>query len=177
MSRILGAIRQNGYVVRDIHAAIKYWVEVVGVGPWFLGDPVAIEDFRYRGQPSPAKVAIALANSGDLQLELIQQVADGPSLYRDFLETHGEGLQHIAYWTREIEGDCQRLLKLGWRIGQTGHVGNPGRFIYFETTGHAGTCVEISDISGPKGPLFQRIREAAANWDGKEPVRPFWAAR
>ena len=30
MSRIFGSITQNGYVVRDIHAALKHWIEVLG---------------------------------------------------------------------------------------------------------------------------------------------------
>ena len=33
MSRIFGAVCQNGYVVRDIDAAMKHWIEVMGVGP------------------------------------------------------------------------------------------------------------------------------------------------
>ncbi len=35
MSRIFGAIRQNGYVVRDIEAALDHWIKVIGVGPFF----------------------------------------------------------------------------------------------------------------------------------------------
>ncbi|MEH2540379.1 hypothetical protein V1278_006603 [Bradyrhizobium sp. AZCC 1577] len=33
MSRIFGAVCQNGYVVRDIRAAMDHWVNVIGVGP------------------------------------------------------------------------------------------------------------------------------------------------
>ena len=35
MSRIFGPIRQNGYVVRDINAALEHWTSVVGMGPLF----------------------------------------------------------------------------------------------------------------------------------------------
>jgi len=38
MSRIWGPVRQNGYVVRDVEAAMKYWTDVVGVGPFFYLD-------------------------------------------------------------------------------------------------------------------------------------------
>ena len=34
MSRFLGEIRQFGYVVDDIEAGMKYWTEVMGVGPF-----------------------------------------------------------------------------------------------------------------------------------------------
>ena len=39
MSRIFGAVCQNGYVVRDIDAAMKHWIEVMGVGPWYYIGP------------------------------------------------------------------------------------------------------------------------------------------
>ena len=38
MSRIFGPIRQLGYVVQDIESAMRHWVEVEGVGPWFVLD-------------------------------------------------------------------------------------------------------------------------------------------
>ena len=31
----------------------------------------------------------------------------------------------------------------------------------------------FTDYAGPKGKLFRLIREAAQDWDGKDPVRPF----
>jgi hypothetical protein len=46
MSRIFGAITQNGYVVRDLQAAMKHWVEVMGVGPSFYFEKVKIDYFR-----------------------------------------------------------------------------------------------------------------------------------
>ncbi len=52
MSRRFGEIRQNGYVVRDIEAAMSHWTTVLGVGPFFYFERVPIEDFRYRGAPS-----------------------------------------------------------------------------------------------------------------------------
>ena len=172
MSRIFGAIAQNGYVVRDIQAAIRHWVDVLGVGPWYLGDPAPITNFRYRGEPSAVKLALALANSGPLQIELIEQKNDAPSLYRDFLNAGHEGLQHVAYWTDTFDADLARVLALGYRIGHSGETGRPGRFAYFETEGHPGTVVELSETSGPKRRLFETVREAAQGWDGREPVRP-----
>ncbi|MGY4472453.1 hypothetical protein ACVWWK_008162 [Bradyrhizobium sp. LB9.1b] len=99
MSRIFGAVRQNGYVVRDIHAAMKHWIDVMGVGPWYYMDRVKTDWFRHRGENSAVEMSIALANSGDLQIELIQQRNDAPSLYREFLDSGHEGLQHMSYWS------------------------------------------------------------------------------
>jgi catechol 2,3-dioxygenase-like lactoylglutathione lyase family enzyme len=171
MSRRFGEIRQNGYVVRDIDAALKHWTEVLGVGPFFYFDRVPVEDFRYRGESSDLAVSIALANSGPLQIELIQQRNDAPSMYRDFLAAGHEGLQHVACWTRDFDADLARLEALGYRVGQSGCIGASGRFVYFETQAHPGTVVELSEISGPKGRFFQHIADAAGSWDGSEPIR------
>ena len=172
MSRLFGPIRQNGYVVRDIRAALDHWVTVHGVGPWFYFDRVKIDWFRHRGAPSDVELSIALANSGDLQLELIQQRNEAPSMYREFLGAGREGLQHVAYWTKDYQELYDRALSLGYTIGHEGQIGGAqGRFAYFDTELHPGTVIELSDISGPKGAFFDLVRRAAIGWDGSDPVR------
>jgi catechol 2,3-dioxygenase-like lactoylglutathione lyase family enzyme len=171
MSRRFGEVRQNGYVVRDVEAAMRHWTEVLGVGPFFYFERVPMEDFRYRGTPSPLEVSIAVANSGSLQIELIQQRNDAPSMYRDFTDAGLEGLQHIAYWTEAFDADLARLEADGFRVGQSGRIGEGGRFVYFETDAHPGSVIELSEVSGPKGRFFAHVAEQARNWDGSEPVR------
>jgi catechol 2,3-dioxygenase-like lactoylglutathione lyase family enzyme len=171
MSRRFGAIRQNGYVVRDVEAAMQHWTQVLGVGPFFYFERVPIEDFHYRGAPSPLEVSIALANSGPLQIELIQQRNDAPSMYRDFSEAGREGLQHIAYWTETFDADLARHEADGFRVGQSGRIGEGGRFVYFESDAHPGAVIELSEISGAKGRFFAHIADQAQYWDGSEPVR------
>lgn len=171
MSRLFGDLRQNGYVVRDIESAMAHWNEVLGVGPFFYIEHPPIEDFCYHGVPSDIDVSIALTNSGPLQIELIQQHNDAPSMYRDFLAAGNEGLQHVAYWTTDFETDLDRFLHAGYTAAQSGRVGDPGRFVYFDTEGHPGTVVELSDISGPKGELFAHLAELCADWDGTDPIR------
>jgi glyoxalase/bleomycin resistance protein/dioxygenase superfamily protein len=172
MSRIFGAIRQNGYVVRDVRAAMDHWITVVGVGPWFYFDRVKVDYFRHRGQDSDVAMSIALANSGDLQIELIQQRNAAPSMYREFLEAGHEGLQHVAYWTKDYQALYDRTLALGYTVGQEGQIGGAqGRFAYFDTQRHPGTVIELSDISGPKGVFFEHVRQSSIDWDGSHPIR------
>ena len=172
MSRIFGEIRQIGYVVRDVQAAMHYWIEVLGVGPFFYSEGRKIQNFKYRGKPSPIEMNVALANSGYLQVELIQQLNDAPSMYLDFLRAGHEGLQHVAYWTKTFDADMKRLTAAGYQVGQEGWVHSPdGRFVYFLNEFHPGTVVELSEISGPKGESFKLIAEASRNWDGSDPIR------
>jgi catechol 2,3-dioxygenase-like lactoylglutathione lyase family enzyme len=170
MSRIFGQIRQNGYVVKDIESAMRYWIEVMGVGPFFYFERMPAHEFYYRGQASPIELSIALANSGNLQIELIQQHNEAPSMYLDFLRKGHEGLHHVAYWTENFDADLARLKSTGYEIGQHGGVSD-GRFAYFLAENHPGSVIELSEISGRKGKFFKRIAEAAGVWDGSEPIR------
>jgi hypothetical protein len=172
MSRIFGKIAQIVYVIRDIDASMDQWVRR-GVGPWFYVDRVQTDYFLYRGVESELEVSVAKANSGDIQLELIQQRNDAPSVFRDFLEAGHEGAQHVvAYWTDDFQRLYDEALSLGYKVIQEGSIGGEqGRFAYLDTEHDQGIVIEISDISGPKGPFFSDIRDAAANWDGTDPIR------
>jgi hypothetical protein len=173
MSRLFGEIRQLGYVVPDIHAAMRHWSEVLQVGPWFLTESIPVENFQYKGQSARIEVSVALANSGPLQVELIQQRNDAPSVYRDFLTAGRTGLQHVAYWTENFDADLARAKAAGMTVIMGGQVGANGRYVYFAEESHPGSMVELSEIAGPKGTMFRLIREAGASWDGTQPVRPF----
>jgi len=171
MSLIFGPVCQNGYVVRDIQAAMDHWIKVMGVGPWYYIDRVKTDYFRHRGRDSDVEMSIALANSGALQIELIQQRNAAPSMYREFLDAGHEGLQHMSFWTTDYQALYERALGLGYKVGHEGQIGGEqGRFAYFDSEAHPGTVIEISDISGGKGRFFERIRQAAANWDGTDPI-------
>lgn len=171
MSRIFGQIAQIGYVVEDIEASMRQWIRH-GVGPWFYIERVHTNYFRHRGADSPLEMSVALANSGDVQLELIQQRNDAPSMYREFLDAGRRGAQHIAYWTTDFQDLYDSALAAGYIVGQEGQIGGEqGRFAYFDTEHDQGTVIEISDISGPKGQMFAYIRQEAATWDGADPIR------
>ena len=54
MSALFGKVCQNGYVVRDIASAMRFWTEVLRVGPFFYIPAVKSDWFRYRGAESAA---------------------------------------------------------------------------------------------------------------------------
>jgi hypothetical protein len=171
MSRFFGKIAQIGYVVTDIHASMDEWVRH-GVGPWFYIDNVVTDYFAYRGSDSDMKMSVAIANSGDVQLELIQPRNDAPSAYKDFLDSGRQGAQHIAYWSNNFQELYDSALAAGYTVAQEGSIGGEqGRFAYLDTEFDQGTMIEISDISGPKGQMFAYVRDVAASWDGTDPIR------
>ncbi|MGW4121234.1 zinc-binding dehydrogenase [Nocardia sp. NPDC004711] len=171
VANLFGGIAQIGYVVRDIEESMRNFV-ACGIGPWFFLRGVRPEDFTYRGEPSAMVMDVAVANSGDIQIELISPVNDAPSMYRDFLEAGHEGVQHIAYWSDRYQQLYDRVLAAGFTVGQEGRIGGAdGRFAYLETEHHPGTVIEISDVGGTKRLVFDLVRMAAANWDGSNPIQ------
>lgn len=173
MSRFLGPIRQLGYVVDDIEAAMAHWHTVMGVGPWYYNPQVPIVNYRFDGQSYSPHNSVALANSGPIQVELIQIRNDVPSMYRDFMQAGHRGLQHVAFWTEDYDADLARMQAQGFTVKMSGEVGANGRFAYFDREYHPGTVIELSEVLGPKGRMFDLIREASIDWDGSEPIRPF----
>lgn len=172
MAGIFGPVAQIGMVVRDIEAAMTHWSTVCGVGPWFFMPRYPLPAFRYRGteQPGP-DVAIALAYSGEVQIELIQQRCRTPSMYRDFLDAGLEGMQHWAFWAADYDAALARALAAGHRIGQEGDATGRGRFAYLESDGPVASVVEIVELTESRAAGFARMKAAAAAWDGSDPVR------
>jgi hypothetical protein len=174
MSRLFGSCRQIGIVVRDIESAMKHWIEVCGVGPWFYTEKLVITEFSYRGtRHDDLHISIALANSGDVQLELIQQRCQTPSMYRDFLAAGHEGMQHWSSWPTDYDARLKQALASGYTIGQQGDSPR-GRFVYLWNEGHPGTVIEMADLTAGRERIFTGVRDAAAHWDGKDPIRTVW---
>ncbi|WP_039824922.1 VOC family protein [Nocardia testacea] len=174
MSRYFGPLRQLGYVVNDIDSAMKHWVAVTGVGPFFYIDDQPLTGFRFRGQSASPRFSIALAQSGDTQIELIQQRNDEPSAFKEFTDRGLEGLQHVAYWTTDFDrlrAAARERGAIELQRGISGSGAPDERFVYFEEGPFPGTVVELSEVSGRKGALFRAVAAAAVGWDGDDPVR------
>lgn len=174
MSRFFGPVRQMGYVVRDLEAAMNYWTGTMGVGPFFHLEHAQFIDFRYKGAPSDLWVSAALGQCGDVQIELIQQRNDAPSMYRDFLAAGREGLQHIAFWhpPGAYEAKLEEALARGYTVAMSAAtIDETGKLVYFAEEAHPGTAIELSCLSPSKAKVFGMIADAARDWDGSDPIR------
>ena len=118
-------------------------------------------------------ISIALANSGDVQLELIQQRCETPTMYRDFLAAGHEGMQHWSSWPENYDEIYQRALATGYTVGHEGDSPR-GRFVYFRNEGHPGTVIEMADATPIRMRIFDAIRAASVGWDGSDPIRRQW---
>jgi hypothetical protein len=167
----LGPIAQLGYVVDDISAAMEHWIQALDVGPFFFLPSPPLNDLVYRGEPTNARIAVAITYSGDLQVELIQPLDDHPSPYRDFRAAFGSGLHHVAHFT----DDYDAAMAAYGALGRTPYYRGRGltadqRFSYFDSPSHSGTVNEVVETSGFGG-FFQYMRAQSVDWDGADPIR------
>lgn len=175
MSRLFGSLRQMGYVVPDVQAAMKHWVDVCGVGPWFYAERLPLTSFSYGGKRyDDIHLSIALANSGDVQIELIQQRSEHPSMGQEFLLANPRGgLQHWSSWPENYDEVYERAIDAGYVVGQEGDAPR-GRFVYFRNEGHPGTVIEMAHATPTRMRIFDAVRAAAVGWDGSDPIRTGW---
>lgn len=165
----LGPIMQNAFVPADFDAALSFWTRTMGVGPFFLLENVTLEDVRYLGHPSDVKFSIALGYWGDMQIELIRQLNDAPSIYKAWREAGKSGLHHVCQLTDDM--GAARAATAGMTVLQSARVPGGGEVIYVDTGGGDGTMLEMLKPAPGTDGLFAMMKDAARTWDGRDPVR------
>ena len=166
----LGLIMQNGFVVPDWRAAAEHWATTLGVGPFFVVEHVEFAECRYKGEPTDIDMSVAIAYSGDYQVELVQQHNDAPSIYTEFLASNAPGLQHVGTLVDDLD-EALDANELRGRIVQDGITAAGQRFAYVDTVMHNGTMLELIETDEAMLNAFAYMRKAAAEWDGSKPIR------
>lgn len=174
MSRVLGAIIHQGYVYPDFDAALERFA-AGGIGPFFVMHETAAISI-YRGEQLPLGMSIAFVYSGDSCLEIITPHRGQQSAYNDFLRQnpHG-GLHHIAYHSDDFAETLAMMDEEGkpLRVVQE-FVNAPGEDpfeIYCEPVGIDNPIIFQFLRPGLFDGWFDLMKDAAANWDGTDPIR------
>jgi methylmalonyl-CoA/ethylmalonyl-CoA epimerase len=100
---------QVGVVVKDVDKTVERLSEL-GIGPFneMKLSPEREEWFRDKRMYADFKIYGAMI--GDIQIELIQPL-DGDSPHKEFLETKGEGIQHIGLAVPDVQKAVDELTK------------------------------------------------------------------
>ena len=166
----LGPVGQLAYLPQDFDAAVKYWTEQMGVGPFYLMENVALGECKYKGVPTGAVFSIAIAYWGDVQIELIRPENREPSIYcGEYAVT--DQLHHICIFVDSIVEARKACADVGAEILVEGKVGADGEVIYVDAGGGPGTVIELLQNMTGADAIFQMIKDAAKDWDGTEPLR------
>jgi len=166
----LGPVGQLAYLPQDFDAAVKYWTETMGVGPFYLMENVALGDCKYKGVPTGAVFSIAIAYWGDVQIELIRAENTEPSIYvGEYAVT--DRLHHICIFVDSIEEARTACAEAGAEILVEGTVGADGAVIYVDGGNGPGHVIELLQNMTGADAIFQMIKDAGKGWDGAEPLR------
>lgn len=162
---------QIAWVVPDLHAAIEHWARQAGVGPFFYFSDVTYENAIYRGQPSqPVKFHAAIAQAKHMQIELIEQLEEGPSMFRELVPPGQSRIHHMSTYTDDFEGDLAHYRASGAEVVFSGLMkGAP--VCWLDTVSTLGFMTELITANPEKEKVFALFREAADNWDGVDPIR------
>jgi hypothetical protein len=157
--------------VPDLDAAMASWTRTAGVGPFFYFDTVPFEASHYRGVPCDrVDLRAAIAQAGDVQIELMQQRDDKPSFVYDVVPRGKTGLHHLALYCKDFDAELAAYKAAG--VAVTFNMMMMGaRTYYLDTTATLGYMVELIEANPIADQIFGAFRAAAENWDGKDPVR------
>jgi hypothetical protein len=169
--RAYGPILQNGYVVDDLDAAMDHWIRVVGVGPFHVLEHIAFAETWFRGARSAIDLTVAIACWGEVQIELIVQHNDAASIYREFRDTGGTGLQHVGALTDSLDKALADFAAHGVAPVQWGSTAGGMRFAYVGSDFHPGGMIELIERGPAVDAFFAAVRDSARDWDGTRPIR------
>ncbi|MBW8754424.1 MAG: VOC family protein [Sphingomonadales bacterium] len=174
MSRLLGNPAHQCYVYPDFDKAIEKFASA-GIGPFFkLDEAGGMGD--YRGEQHPLSITVAFVYSGDSCIEIITPKPGCISAYNEFLGRHpGGGLHHIAYYAADFDKALAMMKDAGKPLNVVVDMKDPATGksieIYCEPVGVDDPVLVQLMLPGLFDPWFETMREAAANWDGTDPVR------
>jgi hypothetical protein len=167
------SIIQIAYTVAEIEEGMRHYTELLHVGPWFLVGPFVPPKGVYRGATTKMRVSLALAYSGELMVELIQQHDQQPSVFQETLKARGaHGFHHWAIGARDFEKAAARYRSRGYQEAFTDTAPDPlgCRVIYFDTGRDLPGMLEVIEINTPAEEAFHKIYQAAQEWNGKDHI-------
>lgn len=129
-------ITQVAVVVRDIRKAMESYYRMLGWEPWSVYDykPPLLHDTMVRGRPTPYRMIGAEVHCDPIDFELLQPV-EGPSIYKEFLDQHGEGLHHVSVVStkHDVHAALNDFKNHGVDILMSGRIGPDIEYYYMDT--------------------------------------------
>jgi hypothetical protein len=177
-----GAYRffQLGFVVRHLVAVAGRWAEVFGVGPFHVL-PRREVAYTHRGAASALDLQVGVAQAGPVQIELIEQFCDRPSVFRDVVGDALDagrpgasgawgGLHQLCTVTTDYDATVAHYRALGYEtIGELAERGQ--RVAYVDTFADFGFVTEVAQEAPGFLDQLAAIDRTCASWDGRDPVR------
>ncbi len=141
----LKTVIQVAIVCKDIDATSSRWAALLGVPRPKIATtrPGHEVKVRYRGRTSEGQAKLAFIPMGQVVLEFIQPVGQDTS-WKEFLDQHGEGVQHLGFQVENLDKTAAAMKALGYPELHSGRYdADNGTYAYFETGKALGVTVEL----------------------------------
>jgi catechol 2,3-dioxygenase-like lactoylglutathione lyase family enzyme len=130
-------ISQIAVVCRDLQQTMETYTKLLGWGPWnvYRHEPPRLHETVVRGERVDYTMLGAETHVGDMGFELLQPL-EGPSIYKDWLDEHGEGLHHVAVMLHDFDESTElkrRFAEIGSPVLMGGRIGETIEFFYLDT--------------------------------------------
>jgi hypothetical protein len=160
---------QVGLLVDDLFAAAEKWTRVHGIGPFHVL-PHRQTPYTYRGEPAVLDAQIAVAQAGPVQIELITQYDDAPSVYTDLAGDGGCRFHQLSTVTFDYERTRAHYVDAGYEV--RGEIVSRGQHVaYIDTRPDFGFYTEVVEGTPEFLEAAAKISRTCATWDGTDPVR------
>jgi hypothetical protein len=161
------SIVQLAYHVGDLDGAMERWRRTMGIGPFLVRRHIALDKVLYRGAASTLDISAAHAQSGDIQIELIQQHCSAPSAFRDMFAEGEEGLHHVALFPEDHQEMVAHYNRLGYATATDLITAEKRGAAYVDTRSMLGHMVEIYRVNDSLIQFYEAIAKASDGWDGE----------
>jgi Glyoxalase/Bleomycin resistance protein/Dioxygenase superfamily len=161
---------QLGLVVDDIVSAARRWSTTFGIGPFHVLPVVDQQLTHAGGDVRDLRIQVAVAQAGPVQIELIHQHCDTPSLYRDWSKGGTSAFHQMATVTSDYVAKLAHFEALGYEVAAES-LGGSFRVAYVDTVAAFGFYTEIVEHTPRFLEQLHAIARTCATWDGTDPVR------
>ena len=143
MEAVFNALHHVCIVVHDIDKSVAYY-ESIGIGPWIDYPPLdnIDQDLQMPDLKGFFETKFKFARLANVQL-LLCQPGTGNTPQRIFLETHGEGVFHLAFQTSDCDVAESAAQAAGLVPFMRGRRSDGSGFTYFDSAADAGVVLEI----------------------------------
>jgi hypothetical protein len=156
---------QLAYATDDVRAAARRWVER-GVGPFFVLEHITLTDVEIDGEPAVFDHSSAYAWWGSVMVELIHQHEPGTDAV-----VGTSGIHHVASFVDDFDDATDRLSTVGFERRLLARTRGGQPFAFHDARATMGHLVEIYERTPRLDGFYAMVRDAAAGWDGGEPIR------
>ena len=110
-----------------------------------------------RGKPASFVLDVCFAEGDHIVWELISP-KQGPTIFQEFLDKHGEGIHHIAFDCNNMpfQERVEEFQRRGFAFDQGGSWMGKNHFAFFSTEADTSTCFETYEFP--------------SDWDYPEPI-------